>query len=174
MSLRDRTEMSRLVRATADGKTETVRLYWGLLGAVDEAGDSMRAPSISKSLWPLKVGNRTQQTVNAIGRDGKPYSSDVTLTVAAHEKVTVPAGTFDVFRVEEAKAGGSQKRTHWWAPSLGTSVKESFPDWTDFAPSSRSMKLTAVEPAAQWLAQARTCSLRRMAFPTGFEPVSPP
>lgn len=137
-----------LVRAAADGKTETVRLYWGLLGAVDEAGDSYARAVDLKSLWPLKVGNRTQQTVNAIGRDGKPYSSDVTLTIAAHEKVTVPAGTFDVFRVEEAKAGEPQKRTHWWAPSLGTSVKESFPDWTDRT-KLKVYELTAVKPAAQ-------------------------
>ena len=120
-----------LVRATADGKTETVGFYSGLLGSVDEAGDSYARAVDLKSLWPLKVDNRTQQTVNAIGRDGKPYSSDVTLPVATYEKITVPAGTFDVFRVEESKSGESEKRTHWWATSLGTSVKKSFPDWTD-------------------------------------------
>lgn len=135
-----------LVRATADGKTETVRLYWGLLGSVDAAGDSYARAIDLKSLWPLKVGNKTQQTVKAIGRDGKPYSSDVTLTVAAYEKVTVPAGTFDVFRVEEAKSGEPEKRTHWWAPSLAASVKESFPDWTDRT-RLKVYELIAVKPA---------------------------
>lgn len=134
------------VRAIADGKTETVRLYWGLLGSVDEAGDSYARAIDLKSLWPLKVGNRTQQTVNATGRDGKPYSSTVTLTVAAYEKITVPAGTFDVFRVEETKAGEPEKRTHWWAPSLATSVKESFPDWTDRT-KLKVYELIAVKPA---------------------------
>ena len=58
----------------------------------------------------------------------------------------MPAGTFDTFRVEETKAGEPAMRTRWWAPSLGTSVKESFPDWTDRS-KLKVYELVAVKPA---------------------------
>jgi hypothetical protein len=117
-----------LQRGTGD-KATTVRVYWGLVGSVDAAGESFVRGLDLKSLWPLKVGNRTVQTVNGVGYDGRPYSTTVAIAVAAYEKVTVPAGTFDAFRVEENKAGETQPRVHWWAPAVGLSVKESFPDW---------------------------------------------
>ena len=118
-------------RGTGDNAT-TVRMYWGLVGSVDAAGESFVRGLDLKSLWPLKVGNKTVQTVNGVGYNGQPYSTSVTITVAAYEKITVPAGTFDTFRVEENKAGESKPRTHWWAPALGMSIKESFPDWQDY------------------------------------------
>jgi hypothetical protein len=112
------------------GDTETkVRMYWGLVGSVDAAGESFVRGLDLKSLWPLEVGNKTVQTVNGVGYTGQPYTSNVTITVAAYEQVTVPAGTFDAFRVEENKVGESRLRIHWWSPALGVSVKESFPDW---------------------------------------------
>jgi hypothetical protein len=137
-----------LNRSTSDGRTATLRVHWGLIGSVDAAGESFVQGIDLKSLWPLKAGNKTTQTVSSIGRDGKPYSSTVTLTVAAFEKVTVPAGTFDSFRVEETKAGDTAARIHWWAPSLGVSVKESFPDWTDRS-KLKVYELSAVKPAAK-------------------------
>lgn len=117
-----------LKRGSGDKET-VVRVYWGLVGSVDAAGESFVRGLDLKSLWPLKVGNKSTQTVNGVGYDGRPYSTNVTLTVAAYEKVTVPAGTFDAFRVEESKAGDSRPRAHWWAPAVGMSVKDSFPDW---------------------------------------------
>ena len=117
-------------RGTSD-KAMTVRTYWGLVGSVDAAGESFVRGLDLKSLWPLKVGNKTVQTVNGVGYNGQPYTTNVTITVAAYEKVTVPAGTFDAFRVEENKSGESKPRTHWWAPALSMSIKESFPDWQD-------------------------------------------
>jgi len=130
------------------GRTATVRVHWGLIGSVDPAGESFVQGIDLKSLWPLKIGNRTTQTVSATGHDGKAYSSTVTMTVAAFEKVTVPAGTFDAFRVEETKAGEATPRIHWWAPSLGISVKETFPDWTDRS-KLKVYELFAVKPAAK-------------------------
>jgi hypothetical protein len=120
-----------LLKRGAGEKAVTVRTYWGLVGSVDAAGDSFVRGLDLKSLWPLKVGNKTVQTVNGVGYNGQPYTANVIITVAAYEKVTVPAGTFDAFRVEENKTGASKPRTHWWAPALGMSVKESFPDWQD-------------------------------------------
>lgn len=120
-----------LTRSTSAGRTETVRVHWGVIGSVDAAGESYVQGIDLKSLWPLGVGNKTTQTVSSTGRDGKAYTSTVTMTVAAYEKITIPAGIFDTFRVEETKVGEATQRIHWWAPSLGVSVKETFPDWTD-------------------------------------------
>ena len=137
-----------LSSSTSAGRTATVRVHWGFIGSVDPAGESFVQGIDLKSLWPLKIGNRTTQTVSATGHDGKAYSSTVTMTVAAFEKVTVPAGTFDAFRVEETKAGEATPRIHWWAPSLGISVKETFPDWTDRG-KLKVYELSAVKPAAK-------------------------
>ena len=120
-----------LFKSTKAGQTKDLRVHYGLIGSVDAAGESFTKGLDLKGLWPLKVGNKTVSTVNGVGYDGKPYTATVTVTVAAYEKVTVPAGTFDAFRVEEMKAGDAGPRIRWWAPALAASVKESFPDWRD-------------------------------------------
>jgi hypothetical protein len=137
-----------LFSRASDGKTETLRVHWGLIGSVDAQGDSFANGIDLKSIWPLKVGNTTTSTVTVVGRDGKSYSSTVTMLVAASEKITVPAGTFDVFRVEETKAGSSARNIHWWAPALANSVKESFPDWRDLS-KVIVLELTSVKAAAK-------------------------
>jgi hypothetical protein len=116
---------------TSGGKAMVLREHWGLVGSVDAAGESYVRGLDLKSLWPLKVGNKITQTVNGIGYDGKPYTTTVTIAVTAYEKVTVPAGTFDAFRVEERKADDSAPRIRWWAPAIAATVKQSFPDWQD-------------------------------------------
>lgn len=120
-----------LVEQVSNGKTVMLREHWGLIGSVDAAGESYVSGLDLKALWPLKVGNKIDQTVKGVGYDGKPYTTAVTITVVAYEKVTVPAGTFDAFRVEERKAGDAAPRTSWWAPAVAMSVKQSFPDWQD-------------------------------------------
>ena len=137
-----------LVSSISDGKTEALRVHWGLVGSVDAQGESFAGGLDLKSLWPLKVGNTTTNSVTVIGRDGKSYTSTITLVVAAYEKVTVPAGTFDAFRVEEVKAGSTARNIHWWTPALAYSVKESFPDWRDFS-KVITLELTSVKPAAK-------------------------
>ena len=122
-----------LFSSLSDGKTEALRVHWGLVGSVDPQGESFAGGLDLKALWPLKVGNKITSTVNVVGRDGKRYTATVTVTVAAYEKVTVPAGTFDAFRVEESKAGETTRNIHWWAPKPANSVKESFPDWRDLS-----------------------------------------
>ena len=101
---------------TSGGKAMVLREHWGLVGSVDAAGESYVRGLDLKLLWPLKVGNKINQTVNGIGYDGKPYTTTVAITVAAYEKITVPAGTFDAFRVEERKADDSAPRTRGGRP----------------------------------------------------------
>jgi hypothetical protein len=116
---------------TSDGKTMVLREHWNVIGSVDPAGEAYARALNLKSLWPLRVGNSLTQDVHATGYDGKPYTSKVSITVAAYEKVTVPAGTFDAFRIEERKEGDTTPRLRWWAPSIAMTVKQSFPDWRD-------------------------------------------
>jgi hypothetical protein len=137
-----------LLKRAGGGKTEQVRMHWGLIGSVDAQGEAFAGGIALKSLWPLKVGNKTTNAITLTGRDGKTYSSTVTVTVAAYEKVTVPAGIFDAFRVEENKAGEAARNIHWWAPALGQSIKESFPDWRDPG-KTVVIELTAVKAAAR-------------------------
>jgi hypothetical protein len=137
-----------LLKRAVGGKTEQVRVHWGLIGAVDAQGEAFAGGIALKSLWPLKVGNKATNTITLTGRDGKTYTSTVTVTVAAYEKVTVPAGTFDAFRVEETKAGEATRNIHWWAPALGQSVKQSFPDWRDLGKTVVS-ELTVVKAPAR-------------------------
>ena len=120
-----------LGKSTSGGKTVDLRTHHGLIGSVDAAGESYARGIDLEPLWPLEVGKKVTATVNGVGYNGQPYTSAVTVTVAAYEKVTVPAGTFDAFRVEESKAGEAVPHIHWWAPAVGASVKESFADWRD-------------------------------------------
>ncbi|WP_395711880.1 hypothetical protein [Reyranella sp.] len=136
-----------LFRSVSDGKTESLRVHGGLVGSVDAQGEAFARGLDITALWPLKVGNKTTNTVTLVGRDGKSYTSTVSLVVAAYEKVAVPAGTFEAFRVEEIKAGESARNIHWWAPALAVSVKESFPDWHDLSKVTV-LELTTVKPPA--------------------------
>lgn len=137
-----------LFSSVGDGKTEAIRVHWGLIGSADVQGEAFAGGLDLKALWPLKVGNNVTNTVTLVGRDGKSYTSTVTLTVAAYEKVTVPAGTFDAFRVEESKTGSTVRNIHWWAPALAQSVKESFPNWRDLT-KVIVLELASVKPPAK-------------------------
>jgi len=137
-----------LYDSLSNGKAETLRVHGGLVGSVDAQGESFAKGLDLKALWPLKVGNKISNTVTVVGRDGKSYTSTVTMTVAAYEKVTASAGTFDAFRVEESKADSNVRTIPWWAPAVSASVKESFPDWR--APGKTIvLDLVSVKPAVK-------------------------
>ncbi len=137
-----------LYNSLSNGKAEALRVHGGLVGSVDAQGESFAKGLDLKALWPLKVGNKITNTVTVIGRDGKSYTSTVTMTVAAYEKITVPAGTFDAFRVEETKADSNSRNIHWWSPAISASIKESFPDWRDPA-KTIVLDLVSVKPAGK-------------------------
>lgn len=85
--------------------------------------------------FPLAVGKRweyvTEWTFKAKGSAGR---AAVVVTVHAYEKVTVPAGAFDAFRLvaSESLSGtspagsvyaGETNRTYWYAPAARAIVK---------------------------------------------------
>jgi hypothetical protein len=136
-----------LFSRAAAGKAETLRIHWGLIGSVDPQGEAFANGIDMKSLWPLKVGNKTSGAVT-VTRGIMNFTSTITMEVVAYEKVTVPAGTFDAFRVEENKAGEATRNIHWWAPALSQSVKESFPDWRELS-KTIVLELASVRPASK-------------------------
>jgi hypothetical protein len=119
-----------LFTQTVGDKADALRIHWGLIGSADSEGEAFASGFDLKSFWPLKVGNKVTSTV-AVPRDGKTYTSIVTMTVAAFEQVTVPAGTFDAFRIEESREGQAARSATWWAPALSHCVKEIHPHWRD-------------------------------------------
>lgn len=73
---------------------------------------------------PVKVGNqyktRQKVTMHALNRT---VEFDQTCNVLAYEKVSVPAGTYDAFRVRCTTTAGHDE-THWMAPALGIFIKQ--------------------------------------------------
>ena len=85
--------------------------------------------------FPMKVGDRWHYTTDWVF---KPKSSNgravVDVVVAAYEKVTVPAGVFDAFRLTSTERlsgtspigsqyAGEIARTYWYAPAARAIVK---------------------------------------------------
>jgi hypothetical protein len=75
--------------------------------------------------WPLEVGKtwtkKHSVTIHATQRT-IPY--EATSKVEAYEDVTVPAGTFKVFRVSYSDTLGNEN-VNWFSPDLGIYVKTS-------------------------------------------------
>ncbi len=73
--------------------------------------------------WPLEVGKtwtkKHSVTIHAT-KQTLPY--EATSKVDAYEDVTVPAGTFKVFRVSYSDTLGNEN-VNWFSPDLGITVK---------------------------------------------------
>ncbi len=81
--------------------------------------------------FPLKVGDSWTFT----RRFADPGAEDRgSVTVAAYERITVPAGTFDCFRLEATLSAASASRTiagknvRWYCPEIKWFAKEHFED----------------------------------------------
>ena len=89
--------------------------------------------------FPLEIGKSWTYSNHTEFKDtGGATQADAGVTVAAYEKVTVPAGQFDAFRIEAkgkfgqqsaAGAGASEfTETTWYAPSARAVVKQVWRD----------------------------------------------
>lgn len=74
--------------------------------------------------WPIFVGKTWTHIWRYTHHDsGRTFDGIRTqFTVEAYEEVTVPAGSFKVFRVT-GDDGGGYRDTAWWSPDLGINVK---------------------------------------------------
>lgn len=73
------------------------------------------------SPWPLSAKSKFQYGFRGKSNDGgKPWTSTRKCKVKAQERVRVPAGEFDTFKVECTDKWS--KRTYWFSPQLGHAV----------------------------------------------------
>lgn len=96
-------------------------------GTARYGGGSQRFQGDLGKLFPLTVGKsvryRAEGRNNAVPGGASadaPWSIDWTCSVAAQERVTIAAGSFDTFRVVSAREG--QIRTYFHSPALGMYV----------------------------------------------------
>lgn len=86
------------------------------------------APSLS---FPLSVGKRWRgQYTGFTAFNNLVWDGETRCKVEATEKITVPAGEYDSFRIECEQGwrvgprSGSSHATRWYAPAIGAVVKE--------------------------------------------------
>lgn len=118
------------IEATENGSPAIYTAEWNPL----ETPDSRFEPASRAFKFPLAVGDKWRhegKTLNkATGSDGR---SQYEVKVVSQEKITVPAGSFDTYKlVMEGyftvhNMGNSRSfpfsRTYWYAPSAKASVK---------------------------------------------------
>ena len=99
-------------------------------------------PAFPGYQWPLYVGETWQRGFQyTVQGGGVQYQATLTPQVVGLEKVTVPAGTFDAYKINQTLEymafngtnswGGSQKTVLWYAPQTKSLVKSEI---TDFGP----------------------------------------
>jgi len=85
-------------------------------------------------IWPLRIGKEisfkhqghSSNQSGGVGAD-TPFWYEEKIVVARTERLTVPAGTFDTWVIEDhqdvARGGVSALRTYWYAPEVGFIIK---------------------------------------------------
>jgi hypothetical protein len=105
---------------------------WALLSTVSDG--RRYEPRAPRLLWPMVLGAEAKGEYRILGSKEIPeWSVEVTMRVVGLERVTVPAGTFDTFRVEvlsryrqkraDGRSGsGTFKNVYWYAPEVKREV----------------------------------------------------
>lgn len=110
-------------------------LEWG---TVQGGGSGTRFdPPIQSLKFPLTVGDEWKSTYESTGDNQTRSKGDLAFRVVATEKLRIPAGEFDTFRIESKGwvtgitwQGSIQVRqTQWYAPSISRFVKTEFKDF---------------------------------------------
>jgi hypothetical protein len=84
--------------------------------------------------FPLAVGKQWSQKFDYNTEANTPVHNDVTAKVIAIEKMTVPAGTFDAYKVVVERKYSSQyvsgtiTETRWYAPQAKTYIRRTSVD----------------------------------------------
>jgi hypothetical protein len=103
-------------------------LYSAELSHVKEARVENR-PDDGELRFPLAVGRSWRhqfvRTVSQGGASSKEEHVSVEAKVAAYERIRVPAGELDAFRIESIVTSPSlsQKATYWYAPAVRTVIR---------------------------------------------------
>jgi len=115
------------IKATTDGGAVTLTLD---LNIVDSPELSF-SEHLHRYSFPLEVGKQWTATHNFVNHEnGDTGSEKTTVKVVSYEKVRVPAGEFDAFKLEwksrwtdKANATGTTEMTYWYAPAVRAVVK---------------------------------------------------
>jgi Zn-dependent protease with chaperone function len=78
-------------------------------------------PPLITARWPLRVGDSWTQTVS-LNTGSASRSGTFKGEVVAYEAVSVPAGSFDAFKIV-LTANGARFSEIWWAPEAGLPVR---------------------------------------------------
>jgi hypothetical protein len=124
-----------------------------MLNRIDSRGPEYSVPTYK---FPMKIGNEWSYSARA--GEGGMLERRGSYKVVAYEPVTVPAGTFDCFRVEGQWENSSRSYTgkareqYWYCPAIRFIAKSSFQfdqNWRDQPSRSetRMSELTKFTPA---------------------------
>ena len=136
----------------ATGKGEMLT-FDAMLNRIDPRGPEY---SVTSYKFPMKIG--TEWSYSARTGEGGMLERRGTYKVVAYEPVTVPAGTFDCFRVEgqwensTKSYTGRAREQYWYCPAIKFIAKSSFQfdqNWRDRPSKSetRQSELTKFTPA---------------------------
>ena len=100
-----------------------------------DAGEGLTyEPKGQRLVWPMAPGAETKFAYRVVGSKNYPeWSVEATVRVAGLERVTVPAGSFDTFKVEATgrykqkkadgkRGGGTFKNVYWYSPEVKREV----------------------------------------------------
>lgn len=105
---------------------------------VSSVSGSKFVPHTGILQFPLSIGKTWQAKLETTTTTGARLRSDLETKVVGVEKVDVPAGSFDTFKIEQAGwingvtfAGSLRmQQLTWYAPSIGRVVKSEYKDWS--------------------------------------------
>ena len=105
---------------------------WALLFS---KGDGLRfEPRAPRMVWPMALGAEAKVEYRVLGsKDYPEWTVEATIRVVGLERVTVPAGSFDTFRVEVSgryhqtrangrSGSGTFKNVYWYSPEVKREV----------------------------------------------------
>lgn len=105
-------------------------------GASNQAGERNRSNLKNDDLirWPLKVGDKFKARTLFTNGNGH---TDWDVEVEAFEKVTLPSGSFDAYRIKrtgywqntQSNSTGRAEATVWYSPETKSAIKTIFKDW---------------------------------------------
>jgi hypothetical protein len=124
---------SEIVTQLRSTKSDKPRLrYFSHDWNVIDSGDLKYDPYFPEYKFPLAAGMNWNSNFTSSGNDGNAYSGYLRAKVAALEKTTVPAGTFDAYRIDIELETRSENAnsiltesqiTTWYAPAVRRFVR---------------------------------------------------
>lgn len=124
---------SEIVTQLRNNKNDKTSLrYFSRDWNVVDSGDLKFDPCFPEYKFPLAVGMSWNGKFTSSGNDGNAYSGYLTAKVGALEKTTVPAGTFDAYRIDIEVETRSENAnsiltesqiTTWYAPAVRRFVR---------------------------------------------------